>query len=281
MVGFLHSCSWRKVPLLSLFRQYQSCYFRQQILVLPCNTTITTTTTGTGSIRNFTTDKPKLGMLLVRSANLQRYCHSSGGNKFETPAAAATNSPPPFESNILRLLAAHIHHRSLYHPPHRHVTEYNGFTVEDRPGEQWITLRGKSTEDEHIKIEATMFDGSVCSPPSAAECSGEDVRLHISLLVDIWKGDGNELLEFVCSAWPDSLEIQKVYIFRRDNSPMGPYMGPNVRGLKLALVSGLYEFLRTRGVNDDLSLFLHEYMMNKDKGELINWLGKVKKFFET
>ena len=53
------------------------------------------------------------------------------------------------------------------------------------------------------------------------------------------------------------------------------------RGLKLALASGLYEFLRTRGVNDDLSLFLHEYMMNKDKGELINWLGKVKKFFET
>lgn len=278
MVGFLHTCSWRRGPLLSLFRQSQIYYCRQQILLLP--STAAPTTSNCRSI-NFSTNKPNLGILLVRSANPQRCCHSGGGNNIETPAAAAAKSTSPLESNIHRLLAAHIHHRSLYHPPHQPVTEYNGFTVEDRPGEQWITLRGKFTEDEHIKIEATMFDGSVCVPPSAAECSGEDVRLHISLLVDIWKGDRNELLEFVCSAFSDSLEIQKVYIFRRDNSPIPPYMGPDVKGLKFTLASGLYEFLRTRGVDDDLSLFLHEYMMNKDKAELINWLGKVKKFFET
>ncbi|CAI9771474.1 unnamed protein product [Fraxinus pennsylvanica] len=102
--------------------------------------------------------------------------------------------------------------------------------VEDRPGEQWITLRGKSAEDENIKIEATMFDGSVFAPKSGGESTGEEVQLHISLLVDIWKGEQNELMEFVCSAWSDALEIQKVYIFRHGGFPTRPYMGPNIKG---------------------------------------------------
>lgn len=100
--------------------------------------------------------------------------------------------------------------------------------VEDVPGQQWITLRGKSKsksgEDENIKIEATMFDGSIFAPKS------EDVRLHISMLVDIWRGNEEEtdLMEFVCSAWPDSLEIHKVYIFNRPPQPQ-PYMGPDIK----------------------------------------------------
>lgn len=98
--------------------------------------------------------------------------------------------------------------------------------MEDRPGEQWITLRGKFGENETIKIEATMFDGSVVVPKSGDDSTAEDVRLHISLLVDISKGEDCDL-EFVCSSWPDHIEIQKVYIFRRDGSLKWPYMGPN------------------------------------------------------
>lgn len=40
------------------------------------------------------------------------------------------------------------------------------------------------------------------------------------------------------------------------------------------------EFLVARGVNDELSVFLHEYMMNKDKIELLRWLGNVKSLLE-
>jgi complement component 1 Q subcomponent-binding protein len=32
------------------------------------------------------------------------------------------------------------------------------------------------------------------------------------VIVDISRGDGGEKLEFLCSAWPDHLEIQKVYL---------------------------------------------------------------------
>lgn len=42
----------------------------------------------------------------------------------------------------------------------------------------------------------------------------------------------------------------------------------------------VYEYLGARGVNDELSIFLHEYMMNKDRIELLRWLGTVKSFVE-
>lgn len=101
--------------------------------------------------------------------------------------------------------------------------------MEDRPGELWITLRNKISDDWSVKIEATMFDDAVNVPVSADDSTTENLRLHISMLVDIWKGDGTQLMEFVCSAWPDSLEIEKVYIFRRGESLLQPYMGPDMK----------------------------------------------------
>lgn len=53
------------------------------------------------------------------------------------------------------------------------------------------------------------------------------------------------------------------------------------RDMSTKLQNGFYEFLRTRGVNDDLSKFLHEYMMNKDRIELIQWLQKLQSVFEN
>lgn len=100
--------------------------------------------------------------------------------------------------------------------------------MEDRPGEQWITMKGNFGENETIKIEATMFDGSAMVPKSGDDSAAENAYLHISLLVDISKGEGQDL-EFVCSAWPDHIEIQKVYIFNREKSLSQPYMGPNFR----------------------------------------------------
>jgi complement component 1 Q subcomponent-binding protein len=50
--------------------------------------------------------------------------------------------------------------------------------------------------------------------------------------------------------------------------------------LNKELQKRLREYLEARGVNDELSFFLHDYMLNKDRIELIQWLGKVKSFVE-
>ncbi|KAK4415415.1 hypothetical protein Salat_2648900 [Sesamum alatum] len=212
-------------------------------------------------------------------------------------SSSTTQIQSPLHSNLLRLLRNEIQYHHDYAPPHQPVTEFDRFMVEDRPGEQWITLRGKSAEDENIKIEATMFDGSIITPKSCDEGTQENTRLHISVLVDIWKGQGTDLMEFVCSAWPDSLEIHKVYIFRNGKPPAQPYMETALsfdfqlslqllmgwpvifRTLNNELRTGFYKFLKTRGVNNGLSKFLHDYMMNKDTIELMRWLGKVQSYF--
>ncbi|PIN23147.1 MAM33, mitochondrial matrix glycoprotein [Handroanthus impetiginosus] len=215
----------------------------------------------------------------ISSISSSREAHTiSTSPQYHTPRR--TSSSSPFESNILRILLREIEYHYDYASPRQPVTEYDRFMVEDRPGEQWITLRGKSAEDENIKIEATMFDGSIVAPKSGEEGNEENVRLHICVLVDIWKGEGTDSLEFVCSAWPNSLKIQKVYIFRRDASPAHPYMGPDIKNLNKKLQSEFYNFLKSRGVDSDLSRFLHEYMANKDRIELIRWLGKVQSYLQ-
>ncbi|CAK9180473.1 unnamed protein product [Ilex paraguariensis] len=171
----------------------------------------------------------------------------------------STPQKSPFESNILRILRNEIQYQSEYAPPQQAAKKFDLYMVEDRPGEQWITLRGTSALDEDIKIEATMFHG---------------------LLVDISKGEGCDSLEFVCSAWPDCLEIQKVYFFKRDGLLAQPYMGPNLRNLDKKIQNALHEFLKARGVKVDLCVFLHEFMMKKGRTELIWWLGKIKSFVE-
>lgn len=87
------------------------------------------------------------------------------------------------------------------------------------------------------------------------------------------------MLEFLCSAWPDSLEIRNVYLFRKEMQEKmhsWPYMGPDSRKLKAKIRNTFQEFLETRGVNNEMSTFLHEYMRNKERVEHLRWLENVK-----
>ncbi|KAH0871530.1 hypothetical protein HID58_078552 [Brassica napus] len=158
------------------------------------------------------------------------------------------------------------------------ATEFKSFSVEDRPGEQCIVMKGKFGEDETIKMEATMFDGFMTVPRTGLDASGRDVRLHVSLLVDISKADGSEDMEFLCSVWPNRIEIQNLYMLRRDKITGQPYLGPKFGSLKYDFQTAIKEFLRVRGIDSELCFFFHEYMMNKDRIELIQWLRKLDSF---
>ncbi|PWA76756.1 Mitochondrial glycoprotein [Artemisia annua] len=182
---------------------------------------------------------------------------------------------------IQKLYVFGLNGRSLqpYIGPDFSDKEFNAFMVEDRPGEQLVTL-SRSMYNETIKIEATMFDGYGVVAPNSRDEDTDDEQLHISVLVDITKGEGGDTLEFICSAWQERLEIQKLYVFGLNGRSLQPYIGPDFRVVDKKLQSSLYDFLNARGINDDLSVFLHRYVWNKDKLEHMQCLKRLKSYVE-
>ncbi|CAA7020006.1 unnamed protein product [Microthlaspi erraticum] len=202
---------------------------------------------------------------------ISRRCLSSGSYVSEMQKSA-------FERNICRLIRNEIEYELDHLPPLQPPRSYGPFSVEERPGEQWISLKGKFGEEEDIKIEATMFDKSV--PTSKSTKTEPEFILHITFIVNITKGTAGETLEIMCSAWPDNIEISKLCIRKGVKSSPSSYNGPEFEELDDELQEALYQYLEKRGISDDLAVFLHKYMKNKGKGEYVRWMESVKSYVE-
>ncbi|CAM8915546.1 unnamed protein product [Rhodiola kirilowii] len=182
------------------------------------------------------------------------------------------------EEDILQRLDSEIEYELHRSAPHKAVAKYYSYAVDERPGEQWICLRSRFGDKENIKIEVTMFDGSPPAPKVAKDKLGEDVQRHITFVVSISKGLDGEKIEFLCSAWPDSIEIRNVAMHNPKRFPSQTYMGPLFKDLDDQLQDAFYYFLEERGVTDDLAIFLHDTVKKKEKSEYIRWMGAVKSY---
>ncbi|KAH6781978.1 Mitochondrial glycoprotein family protein [Perilla frutescens var. hirtella] len=198
--------------------------------------------------------------------------------KSSTRNYASDMQKSAFEGNILRLIRNEIQYELDHSPPSKAVPEFNSFKIDERPGEQWIRLSRNFGENEEIKIEVTMFDGSV---PMKMNDEKEDVKLHVTLIVDVIKGKDCDVLEFVCCGWPDSIEIRKVFTRGHDGTKDELYMGPEFKELDDELQDSLYDFLEERGIDDKLTEFLHKYMWNKDKNEYLRWMGSMRTYIQN
>ncbi|XP_074286075.1 uncharacterized protein At2g39795, mitochondrial-like [Silene latifolia] len=188
-----------------------------------------------------------------------------------------------FKNHLLRLLRNEIQYELTDSPLQQLPAEFRGFKVEERPGEQWISLGKKIGKSEEIAIEVTMFDKSVPIPKEGEipGLPGEEVQLHITMIISIFKEKSNQVLELICSAFPDTLEIQKLFVREQSKFPTKqPYTGPKFRELDDQLQDSLYDFLHERGIDDNLCVFLHRYIQYKDKAEYIRWMESVKSMVE-
>ncbi|XP_051136183.1 uncharacterized protein At2g39795, mitochondrial-like [Andrographis paniculata] len=176
---------------------------------------------------------------------------------------------------VLRLIRNEIQYELDHFPALEPVPEFNSFIVDGRPGEQWIQLRRKFGEKEQIKIEATMFNRLHMKKTDEMP---EDMRLEITLVIDVFKGE--DILEFVCSAKRDGIEIHKVYARGHDKVKDQSYIGPEFKDLDDDLQDSLYDFLEARGIDDELAEYLHLYIQNKEKNEYLQWMVNLKSFIQ-
>lgn len=99
--------------------------------------------------------------------------------------------------------------------------------MDDRPGEQWIKLKRKFGDKEDITIEATMFDGSI--PVSNSGKFEDNVQLHLTFVINISKGGDSNVLEILCSARPDAIEVEKLFVRGPNRTQGQPYSGPEFK----------------------------------------------------
>ncbi|KAL5230389.1 hypothetical protein ABZP36_029165 [Zizania latifolia] len=164
------------------------------------------------------------------------------------------------------------------------------FAVDDRPGEQWVRLHrafssAEGGGEEEVRVDATMVDGAMAPTRSGEGAEPDDSRpprLHISVHVEVAKVARPDLaLNFECSAWPDELEVLRVFPVRRGGTaPVQQYMGRQFRELDEEMQSAVHDYLEHRGVNDELAAFLHSYMENKEQTELARWLKNVETYIK-
>uniref|UniRef100_A0A0D9XGN2 Uncharacterized protein n=1 Tax=Leersia perrieri TaxID=77586 RepID=A0A0D9XGN2_9ORYZ len=212
---------------------------------------------------------------LVRRALSLAAAASSPAKASPSFSTAVVPLRSPMDEHLLRLLRSEISYISDHRPPYPPPKTFKSFGVEDRPGEQWVRLRAAGGGAEEVKIDATMFDGAAVPPPDAplfqrVESLERGPRLHLSLIVEVTRAD--RVLGFICSAWPDELVVRHVLTLREANGSSTGNGGRDFMKLGAKERESVRKFLQEREVDDELAEFLHEYIANKEKMELLRWL---------
>ncbi|KAG9453090.1 hypothetical protein H6P81_005994 [Aristolochia fimbriata] len=165
------------------------------------------------------------------------------------------------------------------------VPEGFPFTIEDNPGDQTITLK-REYQGENITVEVHMPDlvTGEDDEDDGDDNDGDDNQnpnqSSIPLVVSISKGQGT-ILEFNVTAFPDEISIDSMSLKEQEASEdQLAYEGPDFADLDENLQKALHKYLEIRGIKPSTTNFLHEYMINKDGREYLNWLQTLKKFVE-
>ncbi|KAI3933986.1 hypothetical protein MKX01_019925 [Papaver californicum] len=157
------------------------------------------------------------------------------------------------------------------------------FKIEDKLGEANIILTRKY-EGEDIEVIVSMNNlvtgenGEGEDDDDQAEDGVSSPQSCIPLLVSVCKENAPTLV-FSVMAYPDEISIDSLtYKEPNASEELIPYEGPEFSELDENLQKAFHKYLEIRGIKPSTTNFLHEYMIDKDGREYLNWLKNLKAF---
>ncbi|KAI5670598.1 hypothetical protein M9H77_10962 [Catharanthus roseus] len=191
------------------------------------------------------------------------------------------SSRPSSDESLIRVLESEIDCASEDASHEVDVPGNFPFKIQDNPGLQTVTLT-REYQGETISVEvhmSSLITGEENDEDGNEEDNGSPSQLP--LVVRVSKKDG-PVLEFDCTAYPDEISIESLSVKDPDSSEDEiAYEGPNFEDLDENLQKAFHKYLEIRGIKPSTTNFLHEYMINKDGKEYMNWLKNLKKFIEA
>ncbi|XXG75296.1 hypothetical protein AAC387_Pa07g3832 [Persea americana] len=199
---------------------------------------------------------------------------------------SAISQKPKSDESLLRVIESEIKcaEESDDHNRVEEIPAEFPFQIQDNPGEQTISLI-RQYNGETIKVEVHMPD-LVTGDDNNDDDDDNDAddeksgQSSIPLVVSVSKKTG-PTLEFNCTAYADEVAIDSLSVREQEASEdQIAYEGPDFSDLDENLQKAFHKYLTIRGIKPSTTNFLHEYMINKDSKEYLNWLNNLKKFIE-
>lgn len=188
------------------------------------------------------------------------------------------------------------------------------FKIEDNPGQKIIRLKRQFSGGESIVVEVSMpqvnpsfqdgfedeneededEDDDNEDEHGADDNDEDEGDFSIALVVMVSKRN-SPTLEFACTAYLDEISIDSV-AFRSSGikdveeeedidiedidveDTEDDYQGPDFSDLDENLQKAFRKYLEVRGIKNNITEFLYEYMANKESKEYFRWLNGMKKF---
>ncbi|KAL9249740.1 hypothetical protein AKJ16_DCAP01263 [Drosera capensis] len=187
------------------------------------------------------------------------------------------------------------------------------FKIEDNPGQKIIRLKRQFSGGESIVVEVSMpevnpslqdgfedeneeeDEGDDDEDEHGADENDEDEGdFSIPLVVMVSKRN-SPTLEFACTAYLDEISIDSVALRSSGIKDVeeeedidvedidvvdteDDYQGPDFSDLDENLQKAFRKYLEVRGIKNNITKFLYEYMANKESKEYFRWLNGMKKF---
>ncbi|RWR92443.1 Mitochondrial glycoprotein [Cinnamomum micranthum f. kanehirae] len=218
------------------------------------------------------------------SSSLNQKLWRAGSGHLFTNRFSAVSQKPKSDESLLRVIESEINcaEESDDHNRVEEVPDEFPFQIQDNPGEQTISLT-RQYNGETIKVEVHMPDLVTGDDNNDDDDDADDEKggqSSIPLVVSVSKIHG-PTLEFNCTAYADEVAIDSLSVREREASEdQIPYEGPDFSDLDENLQKAFHKYLTIRGIKPSTTNFLHEYMINKDSKEYLNWLKNLKKFIE-
>ncbi|KAK1265601.1 hypothetical protein QJS04_geneDACA011355 [Acorus gramineus] len=154
------------------------------------------------------------------------------------------------------------------------------FEIQDNPKTQTVTLK-RDYQGEVITVEVSMPNLVTGEDNNDADDNDESSdQSCLPLVVSVSKGNG-PCLEFGCSAYPEEVVIDSLSVKEPSTTEdQLAYEGPEFSDLDENLQKAFHKYLEIRGITPSITNFLHEYMINKDSREYLDWMKSLKEFIE-
>jgi complement component 1 Q subcomponent-binding protein len=186
---------------------------------------------------------------------------------------------------VLKAVAAEFEHEQSSYAIDESFQPYlekSGFTLSEKESSPQITLRKQNGD---FAVEVT-FLARTPDTQEGEEGGEAESQSYVDFQVAVQKNKSKGALVFECTSQQSELSIvglmhtkdlgslDRTNIYQQSSE----YRGPEFNTLDDKLQACLVEYLESLGVDDELSVFLESYSLDKEQRLYMEWLSNIKQF---